>query len=243
MPNFSKLLWIRGSGQSEDTKPMIVGIREGVDGVYMHWYAGDSYTTWNPDEYVVVKEFAYTGYDSIDDAEGELHRAYAPVPQQPSARLGWISPSGDWYPCGYCCHRDLEELLAKIYYDSSYTQLETKGWVSVKGGALIGAREEKHPISEDTKNTLLRVVEAFELAESADPNINWHPILLANPEGYREQSWFTSPSELPYSSPDTTYAKELRRTYDVYFGDYHEEVAPLITPATRIKRLGEHPGD
>ena len=114
--------------------------------------------------------------------------------------------------------------------------------MSVKGGALIGVREEKHPISEDTKNTLRKVVEEFELAESLNPDINWGSVLLANPEGYREQSWFTRPSEF-YGSGESTYAQEMRRTYEVYFGDYHEEVAPLITPATRVKRPGEHPGD
>lgn len=243
MKHFSKLLWVRQAGWSEDTKPILVGIREGVDKTYMHWSAGDSYTTWNPDEYVIVKEFEYSGYESIEAAELELNRTYAPKPQPPSARLGWVSPNGEWYPCGYCCHSDLESLLAEINYGSGYTQLESKGWVSVKGGAMIGVREEKHPISEDTKNTVRKVVEEFELAESLNPDINWDAVLIANPEGYREQSWFTRPSDFYGLSKDATYAQELRRSYEVYFGDYHEEVVPLITPTTRVKRVGEHPGD
>jgi hypothetical protein len=243
MSNFSKLLWVRYVGRPEDSKPLLVGIREGVDKTYMHWSAGDSYTTWNPDEFAVVKEFEYSGYDSIDEAESELNKTYAPKPQQPSARLGWISPNGEWYPCGYCCHWDLEALLAEVHYGSSHKQLENFGWVSVKGGALIGVREEKHPISEDTKNTLRKVVEEFELAESLNPDINWDSVLLANLEGYREQSWFTRPSEFYSLDKGNTYAQELRDSYEVYFGDYHKKVAPLITPATRVRRVGEHPGD
>lgn len=240
MRNFSKLLWVRQVGWSEDTKPILVGLRKGDDRDYMHWNAGDSYTTWSPDDYVIVKEFEYSGWDSIDDAESELNRTYAPKPQPPSARLGWISPNGEWYPCGYCCHKDLEMLLGEIYYDNRMLQLENVGWVSVKGSALIGVRDDKCKTSEDTKNTLRKVVEEFELAESLNPNINWDAVLLANPEGYREQPWFTRPSEL-YGSK--TYAQELRESYEVYFGDYHEQVVPLITPMTRLKRIGEHPGD
>jgi hypothetical protein len=243
MPNFSRLLWIRGVNWSEDTKPLLVGIRAGIDKDYMHWSAADSYTTWNPDEYVVVREFEYSGYDSIDDAEAELNKTYAPKPQPPSARLGWVSPSGEWYPCGYCCHSDLESLLGEIYYSQTYPNLENRGWVSIKGGALIGVREDNCPISEDTKNTVRKVVEEFELAESLNPDINWDNVLLANPEGYREESWFTRPSEIYGIKQDNTYAQKLRDSYEVYFGDYHKEVAPLITPPTRVKRVGEHPGD
>lgn len=246
MAVFSKLLWVRAKNQSEDVKPILVGIRSGFGTEnYMHWNAGESYTIWNPDECVIVKEFEYSGYDSIESAELELNRTYPPKPQSPSARLGWVSPNGEWYPCGYCCHSDLESRLAEINYGSGYTRLENHGWVSVKGGAMLGVREEKHSISEDTKNTLRKVVEEFELAESLDPNINWDAVLIANPEGYCEQSWFTRPSDFDFSAlgKDSTYAQELRRTYEIYFGDYHEEVAPLITPATRVKRIGEHPGD
>lgn len=243
MKTFSKLMWVRRKCEPVNIKPMLIGIRTCDNREYMHWRAGDSYSDWKPDEYVVVKEFEYHGFDSVDDAERELNRSYAPKPQPPSARLGWVSPSGEWYPCGYCCHSDLESLLGEIHYDTSYPNLENRGWVSVKGGALIGVRDDKCAISEDTKNTVRKVVEEFELAESIDPNINWDNVLLANPEGYNEQSWFTRPSEFYGIKQGQTYAQELRDSYDVYFGDYHKEVAPLITPPSKVKRIGEHPGD
>lgn len=253
MLNFSKILWVRPVTWSEDTKPILVGIRDGLDKTYIHWEAGQTHTTWNPDEYVIVKEFEYSGYESINNAGLELNRTYAPKPQPPSARLGWISPNGEWYPCGYCCHSDLESILIEINYGSKYEQLENDdavceqledlGWISVAGGPLVVVREDKHTISEDAKNTLRKVVEEFELTESLAPDINWDNVLMANPEGYRRQLWGSLPSELCRVPSGQTCAQRLRDSYEVYFGDYHKEVVPLLEPTPRIKRLGEHTGD
>lgn len=236
---FIKLLFIRGKQEPDSVMPILVGITEENK---MHWHAGLTYTKWNPSEYNIVRELEYIDDSSIDNAEEILCIEYGTRPQEPSARLGWISPSGEWYPCGYACHTHLERTLLTAKYQSTYPGLSKRGWIEVKGGALI-VIDSSWKTTEESKNTLKRIVEAFEIRESEEPNINWNPILLANPEGYYADSWMTEPTE--YLISNETYAQALRSTYELYFGDEGlSSVDKLVEPmAYRIKRADEHPGD
>ena len=239
---FERLLWVRGKGESETRKPILVGIL----GEKMHWHAGMTRCMWEPEQYDIVREYPYVNYKSIDKAEKDLLLEYAPKPQEPCARLGYVSPEGHFYPCGYCCHNDLENILGEIIYDDSYCDLERKGWVALKGGALL-CTDRDQEITQEAKDTLRKIVEAFELAESENPDIAWEPILWANPEGYGVQSGWSDPSgDLIHKG---TYANALRAGFELHFGDYHAwENAKLITPSVygrdiTSKRVDAHPGD
>lgn len=241
---FEALYWIRGVAEPEDIKPRLVGI----NGDMMHWGGGRSYCTWMPEHWVIVREFPCEDSESVIFAREELEKAYAPTPQPPCARLGFVSPEGHFYPCGYCCHHDLEYKLGQQFYQNGYQDLRRKGWVSFVGNAIIGVRDEDCKISQATKDTARKIVEEFEHAERVNPEINWHKILLANPECYEEQNWFTGPTDrIDDFDEGKTYASKLRECYEMYFGEPDLDVpiakTPLITPADRVRRPNEHPGD
>lgn len=237
MYDFERVLWIRGKNERESRKPTVVGIV----GDRMHWHCGMTRCTWMPDEYVIVREYAPEDQDkALDDLEKE----YAPKPVAPCARLGWISPEGHFYPCGYCCHSDLESILGEQLYDSGcWPRLTEKGWIELKSGALIGRKEGL--VTQEAKNTMRKIVEEFELEEAKNPNINWTPILWDNPEGYSEQPGWSDPAGDLIRGE--TYAKALRSCYELYFGEGDEEVGTLTPPSfgdnIRVRRPGEHPGD
>lgn len=238
---FEKLLWIRGKNESETRKPIFVGIYNGD----MYWGAGITRCGWQPEKYTIVKEFEYVNWRSVNKVRKELLMEYAPTPQKPCARMGWVSPEGHWYPCAYCCHRDLEGILGEILYNDAYwPDLERNGWVALKGGALIVTREH-NLISEEAKTTIRKIVEEFEFAESENPDINWNKILEANPEGYdMEAGWSDSTSHLLRGE---TYAEALRASYELWWGERNSSGKKLKIPSANgditSKRLWEHPGD
>lgn len=45
----------------------------------------------------------------------------------PDSDLGWLSPKGDWYPCGYQDH----SIVADFCLKSSEEELEEQGWVKI----------------------------------------------------------------------------------------------------------------
>jgi len=237
---FERLLWIRDKSEPESCKPILVGI----SGDKMHWHAGMTRCNWEPERFDIVRE--YPG-DAIEQAEDDLDAEYAPKPQEPCARLGWVSPEGHFYPCAYCCHTYLENTLGRQLYSSSWPQLRKKGWVELKSGALI-CMEYNFVPSQATKDTVRKIVEAFELEESENPDINWRARLEDNPEGYSKDNGWSDPTS--YLIGADTYAKALRHCYELYFGegDVDKEEMKLITPPMfgdniRVKRPGEHPGD
>lgn len=237
---FERLLWIREKGEPESCKPILVGI---VDGK-MHWHAGMTRCYWEPERFDIVRE--YPG-DEIEQAEDDLDAEYAPKPQEPCARLGWVSPDGDFYPCAYCCHTYLGIALGRLLYDSSWPKLREKGWIELKSGGLISIEYNSIP-SQAAKDTVRKVVEAFEFEESQNPDINWRARLEYNPEGYDKDTGWSDPTENLFGGD--TYAKALRECYELYFGegDMDKEDMVLITPPMfgdniRVKRPDEHPGD
>lgn len=237
---FERLLWIREKGEPESCKPILVGI---VDGK-MHWHAGMTRCSWEPERFDIVREYPS---DAIEQTEDDLDTEYAPKPQEPCARLGWVSPEGHFYPCAYCCHNYLENTLGRQLHDSPWAQLRKKGWIELKSGALIGVEYKSIP-SQAAKDTVRKVVEAFELEESLNPDINWRACLEDNPEGYsKDNGWSDPTGDLIYAG---TYAQALRSCYELHFGegDANPEDMKLTTPPMfgdniRVRRQGEHPGD
>jgi len=233
---FDKILLIRPTYAPDTSRPLLVGIL----GDKMHWSAGCSYCMWEPDKFTIVREYSD---DELDRAYDELDRDFAPQPAPVEARLGFVAPNGDYYPCGYCCHRSLERMLVDHFYDGSFmTKLTEKGWVEIMGGAVIGYKDESTP-SQEAKNTVRKIVEAFEAEESTDSEINWNNVLRRNPECYSEQNWTTPAGELP-SYVKGTYAQEMRRCYEASFGEGDVDCNEVQATGGKLsKRPGEHPGD
>ncbi|MBS1722642.1 MAG: hypothetical protein JSS66_06485 [Armatimonadetes bacterium] len=222
MLEFDSVCLIRPKGSNG--RPMVVGLR----GEWAHWSAGFSHGPWEPDKYDVVR--TYEGdEDGVDMAYEELQRDFAPQPQEPCARMGFIAPTGEFYPCAYCAHNDLEAILNGIY--QLYGSLDTKGWLVVKGGYATGSRL----VTQAQKDTYRRVVEAFEDAERKNPDVNWNKELLENPEWYSVQTWFTPPHDRAGS-----FAGQLRQDYELL-----ECVDPTAQPAPEklSQRRDAHPGD
>lgn len=237
---FDKILWIRGKGERKNIRPIVVGVSDNT----MYWHCGHSQQPWNPRKYVVLREYSS---EEMEKAFHDLDLKYAPVPQAPCARLGWISPDGDFYPCGYCCHNELESLLGKKLYDTNYPQLRQRGWIEIKSSAIISF-ERGRTISPEAKNTIRKIVEAFEHEEFVDSNIDWNKQLRHNPEGYDSQPGWSEPTDGYHSH--NTYAQEMRHIYELLFGEGDLDLTNVVnvTPddvGDKIlsKRLCSHPGD
>lgn len=235
---FDRILWIRNKNDNSDSKPIAVGIV----GDRMHWHCGITRCNWEPEKYQIIREYAP---EDVDKALDELDEEFFPKPQAPCARLGLVSPEGYFYPCGYCCHNDLERTLGIKIYDNPYPMLREKGWIEIKSGALICVKEGK--VTQDAKDTVRKIVEAFEIAEAQNPDINWTRILWDNPEGYHADTGWSDPANLGYLPSGDTYAQALRSTYELYFGDGDFQKRWMVPPSfgdnIKVKRPGEHPGD
>lgn len=160
-----------------------------------------------------------------------------PTPQPPQARLGWVSPDGDYYPCGYCAHTDLADILLRCHYEGGGMggrwDLEKRGWIGIMSEGLYGIASEHNP-TERQRATLLAVLEAFELAPN---DTDWDAVLLDNPEDYDVQQWMS----LPNSSG--RIVQKMRDCYELYCErrPRHRLIPP--TDDIVIKRIGDHPGD
>lgn len=229
---FERILWIRQKNHPETYRPILVGIR----GKQMHWNAGFTRCPWLPNKFNILKEYSS---DELEKAWDELEEEYAPKPQKPCARLGWVSPEGHFYPCAYCCHDELEYILSKNLYDDDYAELKKRGWVALKSGALFSV-EYKFKPTQATQDTIRKIVEEFEFAESENPNIDWNSLLDKNPEGYAKQIGWSHPAENLINGP--TYAKALRVTYERWFGDAINKQSNDYANI-RVRRENEHPGD
>lgn len=146
----------------------------------------------------VVIEKTYSG--DYDEAYSEYVKDTPLEPQEPCARLGFISPDGKFYPCGYCCHEGLaRRIFDEMYpdydgWDRSQIALQKKGWVAIMDGMVItrdaeGAFTRDRIMNPAQKATVLDVLWKFEEA----PGTNWFRVLQENPEGYDQQAWMTMP--------------------------------------------------
>jgi hypothetical protein len=241
----------------ENEKPLFVGLvphRE-PDRTTVYWSPlGMTRCSQASSEVSVVVEYCtLENYESptladceaVAKAEREYLEVYGPKPQPPCARLGWIAPNGDFYPCAYTAHGDLADQLSTLlgveHYGGGERALEKAGWLALKGNACLGYDREEG-ISRDARDTFRRVVEEFELAEARDPDINWEEVITDNPEGYGLQFWASSPAE----THGETYAKAMRGCYELYFEDVPTTPLGELKPPTfgvRVRRVGEHPGD
>lgn len=241
--SFEKILWIRGKNEPETRKPILIGLA----GDMMYWHAGTTRCKWRPDEYDVVREFPFENGKSIDQAVDALDKEYAPKPQEPCARLGFVSPSGEFFPCGYGCHYDLETLLGGLFYQTGCPRLRSKGWVEIQSNGIICMDDKLH-VTPAAKATIQKIVEAFEYEEAINPDVDWDDVLERNPEGYSSSSIWSSATNL---IGDSTYAKEIRESYELYFGD-NTQYTKLVTPGygvvnpldtISVRRVDAHPGD
>lgn len=226
---FDKVVLISISGSA----PTLVGLKGGNK----YWECGRSYCEFDPDEDIIVREFSY-------ESDGDLNKIYidwdaerASDPQPIVARLGWISPNGDYFPCAYCAHQSLASYLSAKYlrHLGGKPDLLRHGWLEVAGGYAVRDVEGTWPAP--MLDTFGKLVAAF--AEAEAQGINFNESLLPNPERYPTQSWFTRPDE------DGVLVKHLKEAYQLQTGEY--PVGELITPLnymdTLSQRVDQHPGD
>lgn len=168
-------------------------------------FSGDGYKIYNgrggyfiADKCDVVIEKTYSG--DYDEAPREYVKDTPIKPQEPCARLGFVSPEGEFYPCGYCCHEGLaRQIFAEMYpeydgWDRGAIALQKKGWVAIMDGMVItrdaeGLFTRDRIMSPAQKATVLDVLWKFEEA----PDTNWFRVFQENPEGYDNQGWMISP--------------------------------------------------
>lgn len=174
-----------------------------------------------------------------------------PEPSAPCARMGLISPEGEFYPCAYTAHKDLAYMLCEKYYgggDGLY-YLEQHGWISIGASASIHMPMNKDfdlldTFTERQKDTMRAIVEAFEQKEADNPDIDWNRVLQDNPEDYYLVGFWTYPCDnLPENN---TFAQKLRYCYNGIFE--YEDVSSKSTPKALIDaalryKYAEHPGD
>jgi hypothetical protein len=234
----------------ESTRPAFVGLTDQGDHWDMRWGAGMSgYNPYKKD-IKILREYDRKVL-TLDECERQFYFDYGPKPQPICARMGIISPQGDWYPCSYTCHRHVATALSHMYvtqYDpdneSDYVgfgvhALESLGWIIIGASAHI---HTKGCVTQAQGETLRKVVEEFEFVESENPEIDWDKVLTENPEEYSEEIWSAPPT---HTYGNRTFAQQLRRNYDQICGVPDPEITPTIVEPTRIWRNDpdNHPGD
>jgi len=65
--------------------------------------------------------------ESFDDLYKKLGKDYFSYLIKKDSLYGWLSPSGEWFPCSYADHKD----LAELYLGMNEKLLETSGWAKV----------------------------------------------------------------------------------------------------------------
>lgn len=167
-------------------------------------------------------------------------------PSPPCARLGWISPRGEFFPCAWQAHRSLGSLLVTKYLDGEglvypgpVPVLERNGWVLIAGG---GIKTLKDHYADVVAETLLKIVETFECEPS---KTIWDDCLKNNPEGYEIEGGGRSPTQF---ITEATFPKQLRADYNLFFGsrisdEEFDVVVPRHPLETLTRRIDVHPGD
>lgn len=93
----------------------------------------------------------------------------------PDFKLGWISPDGDTYSCGYTSHYKCAEMIVKKYYKSMAhpeMQLHRDGWLQVVDSwksAIKSGGQYVH--SEYSKLTQKQVDKLYELGLYDRPEV------------------------------------------------------------------------
>ena len=189
-------------------KPLFVGLD--TVGHILYWGCTYSHCGYKPEEVIILKEYPYNDEVGIDGQDIQFYKDFGPKPSEPCARLGWIAPNGDWYPCSYTSHNDLADYLSAMYYDShnGILELERKNWIKIRGGGCISV-ESDDLVTEAQKSTLKRIVDEFEFLSE---DIDLTHILIDNPEGYTEQLWLTDPA-------DEDFMDILRMNYKQIVGE------------------------
>lgn len=170
-------------------------------------------------------------------------------PSPPCARMGWISPRGEFFPCAYQAHRSLGSLLVTKYLDGEglvypgpVPVLERNGWVLVCSSGITALNDHYAP---SVGETLRKIVESFEFEQLG---MMWDVCLKRNPEGYEVESEGGCPTQF---MAEATFPKQLRKDYNLFFGEgisdedlaEFDAVVPRNPLETLSRRVDDHPGD
>ena len=180
-----------------------------------------------------------------------------PQPQEPCARLGWIAPNGDFYPCAYCAHFDCADAIMETMFapedrgwSADHCLLENK-WMQIVGQGLcfMGREKDKNergwcddiePSSEQL-STLKNIHAEFVIARAN--GVNFNESLIKNPEKYLLQGWWTPPDK--DHNIENAILMDIRR----WSGERPDldgvEVMDITLDKFMVlsKRPGEHSGD
>lgn len=221
--SFERVVFVRTKGSTG------IGSLGGIRRKNLYWDCGMSYMPWDESTestYEICHELIpYTSDDQIDDYENLVrYGGKLPEPQPPCARMGWVSPDGEFYPCAYCCHRGLAERLCVKFYgeQGSSIRLEREGWLKIQE---YGYRSEDGPWPQPMKDTFTAIVEAFELAtdEQIERNLYW------NAEHYDKAMGWSVPNA------DGTIRETLRQCVDLYCRESPlEPKVELIEPGEKM---------
>ncbi len=104
--------------------------------------------------------FIHTAYID-DDAQDYLDEGLV---------WGWLSPYGDYHPCGYGDHEIIEEDLREQYYgEEADCYLENQGWVRICHGGYLS---NKPPTNEQWE-FIIAHADRFSNEYTMDPKKAW----------------------------------------------------------------------
>ena len=237
--SYDKLVAITTVDRSIRTAPTFVALSDiSSPRIKINWGAGFSWCCLPADQFEIIAEFPYEDDNDIHAAEVLFAKMFAPKAQEPCARMGWIAPNGDFYPCGYVCHDDLASTLCLVFELSGWGgpthSLEKAGWGKLGSSGLFSVDSA----TESQTKTLEEILAEFRRVKSENPEVNWNHVLMQNPEGYAEQNWFSLPDE------DDNYIERLQDCLDLLTGEYARRIrehGPILAPEAGVlsKRVGE----
>ena len=148
-----------------------------------HWSGGITYCCFNKDSYIV--EELGTVMEDDDKRIDEMFLYFRKNFNQPRSWIeqsgGWLSPHGNFYPCGWHQHDSWATSLAAIYYDvldGCVELLESKGWIRMydDGIPMVADVRSFIPTSEQMK-TLSDILNSpcrnSQYKENLERNTSW----------------------------------------------------------------------
>jgi hypothetical protein len=105
----------------------------------LYWFGGISYMT-RTENVKILHTFPPTDdYLTPNEYEIAFWRDWNPPKKGEVTEHGWLSPTGDFYPCGYGEHESLADQIVAAFYGklegSKY--LDNYGWLRVQDGNVV----------------------------------------------------------------------------------------------------------